>query len=269
MTKLKTSMIAGGLVALIAGIAWAAPDWSRARSKADQFKTKHEELVRFAPAEARKIVAAACAATDENRSSDARRTASDVRSRVNDRFNELERIQREAIDLLDDVADDRNDSHRDEARSLRDGIKSRWDRLRDATRTLRDGNHPVLDYLARGAASARRDRAGRCDAKDISLDHGRASCLYAAGDTCTVVEFAADNSNAIGRARDHARRHASELNDALKKPGSDELRRLIDADRDFGRCKRFEPRVDCFKQCPEIGDDLRLREESPRWRERC
>jgi hypothetical protein len=268
MTKLKTFLL-GSSVALLAGIAVAAPDWSQARSKADQLKTKHEELARLAPVEARKIVTAACAATGENRMREARSAASDARSRINGKWSELERLQRDAIDQLDDFADDSKSSHRDEARSLRDGIKARWDRLRDTTRTLRDGNHPVLDLLERGATSAQRDRQGRCDAKDISLDHGRASCLYARGDTCTVVELAPDNSNAISRARDVARRHASDLNDALKKSDSDALRRLADRDRDFARCKRFEPRVDCFKQCPGIDDDLRVREASPSWREGC
>jgi hypothetical protein len=270
MAKLKTMtlMLVGG-VALFVGLAWAGPDWSQVKSKADQFKSKHEELVKLAPVEARKIVTAACAATDENRKSEAQRASSDARYRVNDRFNELDRIERDVVDQLDRIASDSKDSHRDEARSLRDDIKSKWERLRDTTRTLRDGNHPVLEYLVRGAASAQRDRTGRCDARDVSLGYGRASCLYARGDTCAVVELAADNYNAISRARDQARRYASDLNEALKKSDSDAMRKLTNAKSDFARCKRFEPRVDCFKQCPEIGDDLRVREVSPSWREGC
>jgi hypothetical protein len=268
MPKLKPFIIASG-VALFAGLAFAAPDWSQVKSKAEQFKTKHQELVKLAPVEARKIVAAACAASGEDRKRAAERAAGDARSRVNDRYNELERIERDVVDQLDDIADDSKDAHRSEARSLRDDIKSKWDRLRDTTRTLRDGNHPVIDVLARGAASAQRDRAGRCDARDVSLGSGRASCLYAQGDTCEVVELTADSSSAVSRARDQARRYASDLNEAVKKPDSDAMRRLISADRDFAKCKRFEPRVDCFKQCPEIGDDLRVREVSPSWREGC
>lgn len=265
----KTWLITGG-IALLAGVAWAAPDWSKAKSQADKFKDKHEELVRLAPVEARKIVTAACSASDEeSRMREAKRAASDARSRVNDKFRDLERLEREAVDALDDVADDRKDSHSSDARSLRDDIKSKFSRLKDNTRTLRDGDHPVLEALARGAASAQRDRTGRCDARDVSLDHGRASCLMARGDTCAVIELAPDSSGAISKARDKARRYASDLNDALKQGNSDEIRRLTSSNRSFGSCKRFEARVDCYKQCPEIGDDLRVRDASARWREGC
>lgn len=268
MADFKLSVILATGVALLAGVAWASTDWSDTKSKADQYKSKHEELARLAPVEARKIVTAACAASGDDRKRDAERAASDVGSRIRDKFNDLERLEREVVDQLDKISNDSKDSHQSDARSLRDNIKSQWDRLRDNTRTLRDGNHPVLEYLARGAESARRDRASRCDAKDVSLSHGRAECLDARGDTCTVVELAPDNSNAVYRVKDRARQLASDLNEALSKNGTEGIQRLTGSSS-FARCKKFEPRVDCFKQCPEIGDDLRLREVSPSWREGC
>lgn len=124
--------------------------------------------------------------------------------------------------------------------------------------------------MLRGGETARRDRVGRCDAKDVSLGYERAACLMARGDTCLVVELAADNSSAISKSRDRARSLRSRLEDELKKGFESEvMKRLIEDKHDFAKCKRIESRVDCYKQCPEIGDDNRVREASPSWRESC
>jgi hypothetical protein len=262
MTKPPLWMIAGAT--LVAGIAWAT-DWSGAKSKAEQFKTKSDELKREAPVEARKIVTAACAATDENRKSAAEHAAYDAKSRVGDRFRDLENLERDALRDLDWVID-KDATHKDEATRFQDDIKSRFDKLKESTRQLRDGNHPIVAFLSRGAESAKRDREGRCDAHDISLDAGHASCLMSRGDTCYVVELANDNYSAIGRARDMAGRYKSQLENELKKSGSSVMQRLGSR---FTSCKRFDVRVDCFKQCPQIDDDLKFREDSPYWREGC
>ena len=50
---------------------------------------------------------------------------------------------------------------------------------------------------------------------------------------------------------------------------ADLLKRLISSHSDFAKCKRVETRVDCYKQCPDIDSDGRLRESSPSWREGC
>lgn len=263
MTKPHVWMIVGA-ASLVAGLAWAT-DWSGAKSKAEQFKSKHDELKREAPVEARKIVAAACAATDDNRKNAAERAASDARSRIGDRFRDLENLERDALRDLDWVID-KDATHKDEAKRFEDEIKPKFDKLKDSTRQLRDGNFPVVSYMNRGAESAKHDREGRCDAHDVSLDAGHASCLNARGDTCYVVELAADNYSAISHARDVAGRYKNQLENEVKKSGSSVIQRLGSR---FSSCKRFEVRVDCFKQCPEIDDDLRFREVSPSWREGC
>jgi hypothetical protein len=262
MTKSHVWMIVGAT--LVTGIAWAT-DWSGAKSKAEQFKTKSEELKREAPVETRKIVTAACNATDDQRKSAAERAASDARSHISDRFRDLENLERDALRDLDWVID-KDATHKDEAKRLQDEIKSKFDKLKETTRQLRDNNHPVVQYMSRGAETAKRDREGRCDAHDISLDAGHASCLMSRGDTCYVVELAPDNYSAISRARDTAGRYKSQLENELKKSGSSVMQRLGSR---FSSCKRFDVRVDCFKQCPEIDEELKFREVSPYWREGC
>src|SRR5262249_48098876 len=226
MTKPHVWTIVGIAAVACVGLAWASPDWNGAKSKVDQFKTKHDEIRKLAPAEARKIVAAAGAAPDAKRDSAAKSAASDARSRVNDKFRDLERLEHDTQSDLEWVID-KDATHKDEARRMKDDVKSKFDKLKDATRTLRDGNFAVIDMLARGASSARRDRQGRCDAKDVSIGSDRATCLMARGETCYVVELAADNGDAISHARDVGRRSQSQLASELQKPSSDVLKRLI------------------------------------------
>lgn len=252
-----------------AGIAWASGDWSGAKSKADDFKSKAEQLVREMPNETKKIVAAACAATDDERGRAASDAASNARSHINDKYNELEHLERDAIDKLEHV-DDKD--HKDEARRLADEVKSRWSKLGDLTHDIRNGSDRLVEYLKKGG-NALHEHTSRCDAKDISLDAGHAMCLIASGDTCKVVELSADSSHAIDKARDRASRYKSQLEREVERKekgeGSDVLRHLISSRSDFAKCKRFETRVDCYKQCPEIDSDNRMRESSPSWREGC
>lgn len=78
-----------------------------------------------------------------------------------------------------------------------------------------------------------------------------------------------NNRNAISRGRDHVRRYADDLNDELKKPSSDVIKKLIDRRSDFGKCKRFEYRVDCYKLCPDINDENEFREARADWSNGC
>ena len=81
------------------------------------------------------------------------------------------------------------------------------------------------------------------------------------------------SSSAVSKAHDRASRFKSQLEREVERKdkgeGSDVLKRLISSRSDFAKCKRFEVRVDCYKQCPEIDSDNRLRESSPSWREGC
>lgn len=91
----------------------------------------------------------------------------------------------------------------------------------------------------------------------------------ATGETCTVIEFKPDNSRAISRGRDQYGRYVRELNDELKKADSSIMKRLIDKNADFGKCKRFEGRVDCYKLCPSVNSDGSIREQNADWRKDC
>ncbi|MBX3155201.1 MAG: hypothetical protein KF773_04315 [Deltaproteobacteria bacterium] len=257
---------AGGLAVVVAfgvalGVAWAGASWSDAKSKVDDFKRKADEVKRLAPEESRKIVAAMCSADDDGRKSAGESAASNARSRVNDKWSGLERSKREALDALRDVQNNDKD-HRSDASREESDVKSRWDRLEDHTRAMRNGTHPVVDQILRGGDSARRDRRDRCAAKDVSLGGERADCVMVSSDTCTVVALTSDSSRAIDRGRDRARRAASRLEEELKKSSSS-------LNSSLSKCKRVESRVDCFKLCPDIDDDNRVRDTSARWRERC
>ncbi len=262
------------LIVLGAGVAWASGDWSAATRKADDVKRRGDELKTLAPQETRKVVAAICEAADDGRKSAADSASSNARSHIADKYNELERGTREAIDLLDRViSDDKLKDKQSDARSLASDLKSRKDKVDELTRNLRNGNHPVVEFMLGHGESARHDRMDRCAAKDIAIGYDRADCLAVSGETCTVIELAADSSRAVSKARDRASRDKSHLEEELKKAasgtGSDTIKRLTNVNRDFAKCKRVESRVDCYKLCPDVSDDNRHREPSPSWRQGC
>ena len=257
--------IAAALILLGVAVAWAAPEWDNAKRNVEDFKRKAEELTRKTPSETRKIVAAICAADGDGRKSAASGASSSARSVISDQYRVVDRARQDALASLEKVTGD----EKREAERLEDQVESRWDKLSDLTDDLRDGKHPVVTYMLERGGSAKRDRQGRCDVKDFSLGGGRAACLVARGDTCSVVEISADSSRAVGNAKSLASRFRSQLESELAKPGSDVMKRLIDTDRDFAKCKRFEASVDCFKLCPEIGDDNRFRDSGPSWRSGC
>ena len=257
------------VLVVCAGVAWASGDWSSAKSKADEFKSKADDLVRDLPSQTKKIVEAACSANDDDRGRSAESAASSARSHINDRFNDLERLERDAIEKLEHV-DDKD--HKDEARRLADEVKSRWSKVKDQTNDLRNGSSRAVEYLKKGTDELHR-HSGRCDAKDISMDAGHAMCIVASGDTCKIVEYSSASSNAIGKARDRASRFKSQLEREIERKekgeGSDLMKRLISSHSDFAKCKRVETRIDCYKQCPDVDSDGRLRESSADWREGC
>jgi hypothetical protein len=266
---IRASIIVGAATVAV-GIAVASGDWSAAKSKADEYKRKEDDVKKMVPAETRKIVTAICEADDDSRKSAADSASSSARSNLNDKFNELERTKRDAVELLDHVmSDDKLKDDHSNASQLESDIKSRWDKTNELTRSLRNGNHPVIEFMLKHGESARHERADHCDAKDISLDFGHADCVMARGDTCTVVEITADNSRAISKGRDRASRGKSQLESELKKSSSDILKQLINRKSDFGKCKHFEARVDCYKECPSVDDGDRYNEQSPSWREGC
>jgi hypothetical protein len=258
-------------LALGVGVAWASGDWSAAKSKVEDYKQKDGELRKKAPEETRKIVSAICAATSqEKRKSEGSSAASMARSAIADKYSDLEHLKRDAISMLEDVGrDDKLKDQHSDASSLESDIKSRWDKVSELTSGLRNGSPPVVEWMVSHGDAAIRDHASHCDAHDVSLSFGHATCLIASGETCKVVEFAPDNSSAISSAKDLARRYQSQLEDEIKKSSSDVMKHLASERSDFSKCKHFEAQVECYRQCPEISDDNRFSDASPSWRTGC
>src|SRR6185312_6008708 len=101
-TAIKVSLAALAL----GGVAWASADWSSAKSKAEDFDRKVEELRKRAPEETRRIVTAVCAAKQDERKRAAESATSEARSNINDKFSDAERLERDALSMLDEVQHD-------------------------------------------------------------------------------------------------------------------------------------------------------------------
>ena len=123
------------------GVAWAAGDWSSARSQAEDFKNRQHELKRMTPDETMKIVTAICEADEEGR----RDAGSDIADRVSRTVREksasLELVRDNTLRAIDGVLADENlkDNHSD-ARSLKEDVKTRWESIEKMTLRLR-GEH--------------------------------------------------------------------------------------------------------------------------------
>jgi len=167
------------------------------------------------------------------------------------------------------ISDDNFKDQRSEARDLQREIRSHWDKLSEHTRGLRDHHPDVVEFMLDGGERARRDRTDRCTARHVAVGFAHADCIQQRFDTCEVISVTSDSSRAISAGKDKASRIARELEQESKKQGSDVIKRLIDSNSDFARCKRFEARVDGYHLCPDIDEDGKFRHESPSWREGC
>lgn len=266
----RAGFAAVAVVAIGIGVAWASGDWSAARSKADEFKSRQQDLRKLDPEETRRIVTAICDA-DEDARKDAGRDISDRVSReVNDKMSDLERVRNDANKLLDDViGDDNLKDNRDDAKRMKEDVSTRWDAIERMSRSLRGANHPVVAFMLAQGQQAHTDRQRDCDASEIVLDSGHVDCVMASGEICTVIELKPQNSRAVSNGIDQYRRYVRSLNEELKKPGSDVIKKLIDKKSDFAKCKSFEGRVDCYKLCPDINEDNEFREVRVDWRKDC
>ena len=252
------------------GVAWAAGDWSSARNRVDDFKNRQADLKRMTPDETKKIVTAICEADEEARRDVGRAISDRISSTMQSKVSDIERVRDDANKLLDDVlSDDNLKSTHSDAKSLKDEVKTRWESVDKMTRSLRGSNHPVVSYMVDQGNRAHVDRQSSCDAKEVTLDSGRLDCAMASGETCYVIEFKPDNSRAVDKGEDQAKRYASELNDELKKAESSIIKKLRDTDSDFAKCKRFVPQVDCYKLCPDVNEDGEFRDVNVSWKKDC
>src|SRR5262245_41774914 len=100
------------------GIAWAASgDWSAARSKVDELKTRQGELRKDKAEETRRTGTAICEADEDERTRAGEDAAERVARTVNSQLGDLRNTRDQAYRLLDDViADDNLKDKRDDAR---------------------------------------------------------------------------------------------------------------------------------------------------------
>ena len=271
MRRARAVVVAAVVVVVASiGVAWASGDWSAARSKADEFKSRQQDLRKLDPEETRQVVTAICEADEDARRDVGRDASERVAREVNDKMSELERLRDDANRLIDNVINnDGLKDNRDDAKRLKEDVASRWEVIERMSRSLRGANHPVVAFMLEQGRRAHQDRQHDCHSSEITLSSGRPDCVMATGETCTVIELKPNNSRAINKGKDQVRRYADDLNEELKKPSSDVIKKLIDAKSDFAKCKRFEWRVDCYKLCPEVNEDNEFREVSAYWSTGC
>jgi hypothetical protein len=249
----------------------ASGDWSAARSKVDELKTRQGELRKVTPEETRKIVTAVCEADEDERKRAGDEAAERVARTVNSQLGDLRNVREQAYRLLDDViADDDLRDKRDEAKQLKDDVQKRWDSIeRMAENAMKGANHPLVSFLIRAGQDSHRDYQRNCDASEVATGSRIADCVMASGETCLVIELKPDNSRAISKGKDQLKDQVSELNSELKKPDSSIIKNLIDKDSDFAKCKRFVDRIDCYKLCPDVNEDATYRESRADWKKDC
>nr|HEX4318338.1 hypothetical protein [Kofleriaceae bacterium] len=246
------------VLAAAGGAAWAG--WSDLRKKADDAKSKADDIRKTVPEDMKKVVAAMCQAGDDSRRSDGDSEASRARDHVRDQLDKFHRATREAIDGLKPIANDSEDANHSNANDLISELEHRRDAIDDQTRAIADGRPPVIDYIMRQSESARGSHASSCSSREVSLDGGTVPCIVMDSDTCTVVEVAFDNDRSIDKARERAGRERSWIEHEIQRESPPSS---------VANCKKVQTRVDCYKVCPDIDNDGTFREVSPSWRDRC
>ena len=262
------------VLAAVFGIAWAKGDWSAAQSKAEDLKRKQMDLRKLVPDEIRRVVTAVCEADEDERRNVGKDVADRVADKVKSELSNLEHVRDDAYRTIDDVLADQDlKSNHDSAKRLRDEIADRWKSIeRMAQNAMRGGNHPIVSFMALKGIEEHQNyqrNSRNCHAYEVETGSRRADCLRADGDACYVIELKPKNSRAISNGTRQARDSADDLNKELAKmmkgEGARVMQDLISKRSDFGKCKRFEPRLKCYTLCPEVNDEGEYREGSARW----
>lgn len=121
---------------VLAETVFAGGDWSAAKTKVEELKTKQQELRKLNPAEIKNIVTAICEAEEEDRLSAGKQAADRVASLVSSELSNLRSIRDAAYRLLDDVlADDSLKDRHSEAKQLKDDVQSRWNSIERMARS--------------------------------------------------------------------------------------------------------------------------------------
>jgi hypothetical protein len=267
----KTTTITAAVLVMSLGIAWASGDWSGARSKVDELKSKQMDLRKLTPDETRKIVTAICEVDEDERKKVGEDAAERVARTVNSQLGELRNVRDQSYRLLDDVvADEASKDKRDEAKQMKDDVQKRWDSIEKmAENAMRGANNPLVSFMIRAGQDAHKDYQRNCDAAEVPTGSRIADCVMADGETCLVIELKPDNSRAISRGKTQLKDQVDDLNAELKKPDSSIIKNLIGKDSDLAKCKRFEGRIDCYKLCPDVSEDGTYREARADWKKDC
>jgi len=275
MAKRNVFVGLGALLVLGLGVAWAKGDWSSAKGKVDELRSKQIDLRKLVPEEVRKIVKSAGEDADEDeREKVAKEAADRVAYNVSRELSNLRRTRDEANQALDDVLNDADlKSNYDDAKNLKDDIDKRWRSIEKmANNAMRGGNHPIVSYLSQRGIREHQDyqrNSSNCHAYEFKTGSRIADCLYADGENCFVIELKPNNSRAISKGTRQAQDSVDDLNKALAAKEKGEKPSVLDdltrANSRFASCKRFQRRLMCYTLCPQVDDEGDYREGSVSW----
>jgi len=265
------------MVILVAGVgvAWAKGDWSAAKSKVEELRSKQMDLRKLIPEEVRRLVKSTCEDADEDeRERVGKDAAGRVASNVTRELSNLQRTRDEAHRALDDVLNDPDlkPNHGD-AKDLKDDVDKRWRSIeRMAQNSMRGGNHPIVSYLSQRGIKEHQDyqrNSSNCHAYEFKTGSRIADCLYADGNNCYVVELKPNNSRAISKGRRQAQDSVDDLDKATRAKEKGEnpgmLEDLIKVNSRFASCKNWHARLMCYTLCPQINEEGEYIEGSVSW----
>jgi len=203
----------------------AAPRTERTGSR-----TSTDDLRRLTPTETREVVTAICEATRRSAGIAASRAHDRAASNVSSKFSSLDSLKN---DTISDAK-----SYKDETlRALGDDERM--------TRSLRGKNHPVVRYMIEQGNAAHADRQSSSSYCTVSEHRWTPARRRIYASNCTVIELKPDNSRAISKGRDQARRYADELNN---KEAS--RKKLAEKNSSFGKCEKYDYRVTATSCAP-------------------
>ena len=263
-----TLVLAFGVAALSHSSTTRADDWEeyyKAERAAKDLLYSYEDFKKLEKSEIEGLVTAICDADEDER----RNVSSDISSRVKDKvrteYDKTERRKNEAIDMLKTViADQRFESKKSEAESLKSDVEDKWKAIDRMWDVIRGSNHPVVSFMLDKGKEEDEYRKGRCTAYQVDTGNGFADCVGYDGNMCLIVEFKPNNSRAISKGLSQLRDYKDGLqNNASKRQD------LNNKNSAFATCQTFDTRVDCYRLCPEIESDGNFKSTSTEWKTDC
>lgn len=234
-----------------------ADDFDDAKTLANNFISQYDDIRSLTKSELQGLVKAMCNANEDELESVGNDASSRAKSDVQNKYDDLDKLQNQANQALDKViADDNFQDKRSDAQSLKDRVNALWARIQRMTESVRGGNHPVVAYMRKAGQEAHKvyqsEHSSLCTVTEYPIKNRQADCINA--DQCWVIELKPNNDKAVDIGRSHAKEEADALNTDF-----DEFRKLVDKSSSFKnqcwRDKRFVPKVATYVFCPEIDDE--------------